>query len=83
LANDPGTALRSQGEVKEMRESFGQFTAGFVIAAVLVYLVMVAQFRRPTGAAHRVLSHGIRAADVVVCTRVVPFWGSLWLGTSG
>ena len=45
LANYPGTALRSQGEVKEMRKSFSQFTAGFVIAAVLVYLVMVAQFR--------------------------------------
>ena len=28
-----------------MRKSFQQFTAGFVIAAVLVYLVMVAQFR--------------------------------------
>ncbi len=45
LANYPGTALRSQGEVKEMRKSFGQFTAGFIIAAVLVYLVMVAEFR--------------------------------------
>ncbi|MDC0935174.1 efflux RND transporter permease subunit [Pirellulales bacterium] len=45
LANYPGTALRSQGEVKEMRKSFNQFTAGFIIAAVLVYLVMVAEFR--------------------------------------
>lgn len=45
LAAYPGTALRSQGEVKEMRKSFGQFTAGFIIAAVLVYLVMVAEFR--------------------------------------
>ena len=45
LENYPGTALRSQGEVKEMRKSFSQFTAGFAIAAVLVYLVMVAQFR--------------------------------------
>ena len=45
LANYPGTALRYQGEVKEMRKSFNQFTAGFAIAAVLVYLVMVAQFR--------------------------------------
>ncbi len=44
LGNYPGTALRSQGEVKEMRKSFSQFTAGFAIAAVLVYLVMVAQF---------------------------------------
>ncbi|MEO2048325.1 MAG: efflux RND transporter permease subunit [Pirellulales bacterium] len=45
LANFPGNALRSQGEVKEMRKSFNQFFAGLVIAAVLVYLVMVAQFR--------------------------------------
>ncbi len=45
LANYPGTALRTQGEVKEMRKSFKQFSAGLVIAAVLVYLVMVAQFR--------------------------------------
>ena len=45
LKNYPGLILRSQGEVKEMRKSFRQFTAGFVIAAVLVYLVMVAQFR--------------------------------------
>jgi multidrug efflux pump subunit AcrB len=44
LANYPGTALRTQGEVKEMRKSFKQFAAGLVIAAVLVYLVMVAQF---------------------------------------
>ncbi|MCH8840082.1 MAG: efflux RND transporter permease subunit [Planctomycetes bacterium] len=45
LANYPGTAIRTQGEVKEMRKSFQQFAAGLVIAAVLVYLVMVAQFR--------------------------------------
>jgi multidrug efflux pump subunit AcrB len=34
-----------QGEVKSMRDSFAQFTQGLVIAVVLVYLVMVAQFR--------------------------------------
>ena len=45
LANYPGLAIRSQGEVKEMRKSFSQFAAGLVIAVVLVYLVMVAQFR--------------------------------------
>ncbi len=45
LGNYSGLSLRSQGEVKEMRKSFSQFTAGFAIAAVLVYLVMVAQFR--------------------------------------
>jgi len=45
LANYPGLAIRSQGEVKEMRKSFEQFAAGLLIAVVLVYLVMVAQFR--------------------------------------
>ncbi|NOZ40928.1 MAG: efflux RND transporter permease subunit [Planctomycetes bacterium] len=45
LAKYPGLAIRSQGEVKEMRKSFDQFTAGLLIAVVLVYLVMVAQFR--------------------------------------
>ena len=44
LDSYPGTALRYQGEVKEMRKSFSQFTTGFVIAAALVYLVLVAQF---------------------------------------
>ncbi|NRA96024.1 MAG: efflux RND transporter permease subunit [Planctomycetes bacterium] len=33
------------GEVKSMQESFGQFGTGLIIAAILVYLVMVAQFR--------------------------------------
>jgi len=45
LKNYPGLALRTQGEVKEMRKSFEQFTVGFIIAALLVYLVMVAEFR--------------------------------------
>ncbi len=45
LAKYPGLAIRSQGEVKEMRKSFDQFAAGLLIAVVLVYLVMVAQFR--------------------------------------
>jgi HAE1 family hydrophobic/amphiphilic exporter-1 len=40
-----GYAIRAQGEVKAMRQAFGQFTAGLVIATILVYLVMVAQFR--------------------------------------
>lgn len=40
-----GHILRTQGEVKSMRETFEQFVTGLVIAAVLVYLVMVAQFR--------------------------------------
>ncbi len=40
-----GYALEMQGEVRSMRESFRQFAAGLMIAVVLVYLVMVAQFR--------------------------------------
>jgi multidrug efflux pump subunit AcrB len=40
-----GYLLEMQGEVKSMRESFEQFTGGLLIAAILVYLVMVAQFR--------------------------------------
>ncbi|MEM9185985.1 MAG: efflux RND transporter permease subunit, partial [Planctomycetota bacterium] len=40
-----GHALRAQGEVKSMRETFRQFATGLAIAAVLVYLVMVAQFQ--------------------------------------
>ena len=40
-----GHALRSQGEVKSMRKTFDQFKTGLIIAAILVYLVMVAQFK--------------------------------------
>jgi multidrug efflux pump subunit AcrB len=40
-----GYALQMQGEVRSMRESFAQFTSGLAIAVLLVYLVMVAQFR--------------------------------------
>ncbi len=40
-----GISFRMQGEVKEMRDAFAQFSGGLGIAAVLVYLVMVAQFR--------------------------------------
>ncbi|MGI9458009.1 MAG: efflux RND transporter permease subunit [Aeoliella sp.] len=45
LANYKGHGLRSQGEVKEMRKAFSQFTVGLALAAVLVYLVMVADFK--------------------------------------
>lgn len=34
-----------RGEVQTMRESFGQFQTGLAIAAILVFLVMVAQLR--------------------------------------
>jgi multidrug efflux pump subunit AcrB len=40
-----GTSYRMMGEVRLMRESFSQLIAGLVIAAILVYLVMVVQFR--------------------------------------
>jgi multidrug efflux pump subunit AcrB len=40
-----GYAFEMQGEVRSMRESFAQFSGGLVIASLLVYLVMVAQFR--------------------------------------
>ena len=43
--NYKGVRFRMLGEVRSMRESFSQFTGGLVIAAILVYLVMVAQFR--------------------------------------
>lgn len=39
-----GYVVEMQGEVKSMRESFKQFSQGLLIAVVLVYLVMVAQF---------------------------------------
>jgi multidrug efflux pump subunit AcrB len=40
-----GTNYRMLGEVKLMRDSFSQLAIGLVIASVLVYLVMVVQFR--------------------------------------
>jgi multidrug efflux pump subunit AcrB len=41
---DQGYVIEMQGEVRSMRDSFAQFTQGLVIAIILVYLVMVAQF---------------------------------------
>jgi multidrug efflux pump subunit AcrB len=41
---DQGYVIEMQGEVRSMRDSFGQFTQGLAIAVILVYLVMVAQF---------------------------------------
>ncbi|MFQ5733270.1 MAG: efflux RND transporter permease subunit [Planctomycetaceae bacterium] len=37
--------LEIQGEIRSMRDSFVDFALGLVLATVLVYLVMVAQFR--------------------------------------
>lgn len=42
---DQGYSLQFQGEVRRMREAFWQFAGGLGIAAVLVFLVMVALFR--------------------------------------
>ncbi|MHB8522080.1 MAG: efflux RND transporter permease subunit [Limisphaerales bacterium] len=40
-----GYFIQMRGEVKSMRESFKSLGLGFVLAVVLVYLVMVLQFR--------------------------------------
>lgn len=40
-----GTSYRMMGEVRLMRDSFSQLGVGLAIAAILVYLVMVVQFR--------------------------------------
>lgn len=40
-----GYTIVVRGEVQSMRESFGSLGFGFILAAVLVYLIMVAQFR--------------------------------------
>jgi len=40
-----GYALEMQGEVRTMRESFAQFGSGMAIAAVLIFLAMVALLR--------------------------------------
>ena len=40
-----GYKIVSRGEVQSARESFQQFVTGFALAVILVYLVMVAQFR--------------------------------------
>ncbi|HMS16573.1 MAG TPA: efflux RND transporter permease subunit, partial [Planctomycetota bacterium] len=40
-----GYRIDLRGEVRSMRETFSQFLAGLLIAVILVYLVMVPQFR--------------------------------------
>lgn len=42
---DRGYRFAVSGEVATMRESFKQFSTGLIIAAILVFLVMVAQLR--------------------------------------
>lgn len=40
-----GMAIRMSGEFQRMNEAFGNLGIGLVLAAVLVYLIMVAQFK--------------------------------------
>ena len=40
-----GFMVELQGEIRSMRDSFVDFALGLVLAAILVYLVMVGQFR--------------------------------------
>jgi multidrug efflux pump subunit AcrB len=40
-----GFTVRMRGEVSSMRQSFQDLGFGFILAAVLIYLIMVAQFR--------------------------------------
>lgn len=40
-----GFTVELQGEIRSMRDSFVDFALGLILASVLVYLVMVAQFR--------------------------------------
>jgi multidrug efflux pump subunit AcrB len=40
-----GFTVRMRGEVASMRQSFQDLGFGFILAAVLIYLIMVAQFR--------------------------------------
>jgi multidrug efflux pump subunit AcrB len=41
----PGYAVKMRGEVASMKESFASLGFGLVLAVVLIYLIMVAQFR--------------------------------------
>jgi multidrug efflux pump subunit AcrB len=50
ISNDPaqvpeGYSIHMRGEVQSMQESFKSLGFGFVLAVVLVYLVMIVQFR--------------------------------------
>ncbi|MCA1658280.1 MAG: hypothetical protein LC627_03165, partial [Verrucomicrobiaceae bacterium] len=40
-----GYNIQMRGEVKSMQESFKSLGFGFILAVVLVYLVMIVQFR--------------------------------------
>lgn len=43
--NLTGYTVRMRGEVSRMRDSFGSLGFGLILASVLIYLIMVAQFR--------------------------------------
>lgn len=63
----PGYRMVSRGEVKSMKDSFGGLGFGLVLASILVYLVMVVQFRS--------------MKDPLIVMAVVPlgFIGVLWM----
>ena len=65
-----GITFRMMGEVRTMRESFSQFINGLAIAAILVYLVLVAQWLLLTGINADLAEHKI----AMRCTpRATPF----------
>jgi multidrug efflux pump subunit AcrB len=41
----PGYAVQMRGEVSSMKQSFQSLGFGFILAVILIYLIMVAQFR--------------------------------------
>ncbi len=45
VPDTPGYTVEMRGEVSSMKESFESLGRGFILAAVLIYLIMVAQFR--------------------------------------
>ncbi|PWU12700.1 MAG: AcrB/AcrD/AcrF family protein [Bdellovibrio sp.] len=42
---DPGYSIRIRGEISEMNRAVGSLGGGFLLAAILVYLILVVQFR--------------------------------------
>ena len=55
----PGVSVRYRGAVSSMQKSFASFGFGLSLAVVLLYLVMVAQFRLFPRPAH----HHVRGPD--------------------
>lgn len=67
-----GYTYSSRGEIQSMRESFGQLGQGLLIAIILVYLLLVAQFR------------SFRSPLIIILTVPLGFIGvSIMLYTTG